>query len=145
MTMVGGCMREITKLMIRDYNLKKLGYDFMGFRFNKAEQLSFHHLIIPHRLCSGIESDGYVAWNGAILVQRTSHEYLHTIEIYDRPTFEYITQQMIEMNQQGELDLEHLVNINDALEGFEKSFCGLVTRKGKRLIKREYIDNRILK
>ena len=52
---------------------------------------------------------------------------------------------MIEMNQQGELDLEHLVNINDALEGFEKSFCGLVTHKGKRLIKREYIDNRILK
>lgn len=138
-------MREVTKLMIRDYNLKKLGYDFMGFRFNRTEQLSFHHLIIPHRLCKGIEREGYVAWNGAILVQSTSHEYLHTIEIYDRPTFEYITQQMIEMNQQGKLDLEHLMNINDALKEFEKSFYDLTTRKGKRLIKREYIESRILK
>lgn len=138
-------MREITKLMIRDYNLKALGYDFMGFRFNKTEQLSFHHLIIPRRLCNGIESEGYVGWNGAILVQRTSHEYLHTIEIYDRPTFDYITQQMIEMNQQGKLDLEHLMNINEALEGFEKSFYDLTTRSGKKLIKKEYIDNRILK
>lgn len=138
-------MREVTRLMIRDYNLKKLGYDFMGFRFNRTEQLSFHHLIIPHRLCNGIEREGYVAWNGAILVQRTSHEYLHTIEIYDRPTFEYITQQMIEMNQQGKLDLEHLRNIDSALEDFEKSFCDLTTRKGKKLIKKEYIENRIFR
>jgi hypothetical protein len=143
--MVGDYMREVTKLMITDYNLKKLGYDFMGFRFNRTEQLSFHHLIIPHRLCKGIEREGYVAWNGAILVQKTSHEYLHTIEIYDRPTFEYITQQMIEMNQQGKLDLEHLMNINDALKEFEKSFYDLTTRKGKRLSKREYIESRILK
>ena len=138
-------MREVTRLMVRDYYLKKLGYDFMGFRFNRAEQLSFHHLIVPHRLCKEIESEGYVAWNGAILVQSTSHEYLHTIEIYDRPTFEYITQQMIEMNQQGKLDLEHLMNINDALKEFEKSFYDLTTRRGKRLIKREYIESRILK
>lgn len=143
--MVGDYMREVTRLMVRDYNLKKLGYDFMGFRFNRAEQLSFHHLIVPHRLCKGIESEGYVAWNGAILVQSTSHEYLHTIEIYDRPTFEYITQQMIEMNQQGKLDLEHLMNINNALKEFEKSFYDLTTRRGKRLIKREYIESRILK
>lgn len=143
--MVGDYMREVTRLMIRDYNLKKLGYDFMGFRFNRTEQLSFHHLIIPHRLCNGIESEGYVKWNGAILVQRTSHEYLHTIEIYDRPTFEYITQQMIEMNQQGKLDLEHLRNIDSALKDFEKSFCDLTTRKGKKLIKKEYIENRIFR
>ena len=39
-------MRAITNLMINDFKLKKLGYDFMGFSFKRKEQLSFHHLIV---------------------------------------------------------------------------------------------------
>ena len=38
-------MREITKLMIREFNIKRLGYDFMGFRLNKGDIATYHHLI----------------------------------------------------------------------------------------------------
>lgn len=31
-------MRAITNLMINDFKLKKLGYDFMGFSFKRKEQ-----------------------------------------------------------------------------------------------------------
>lgn len=44
-------MREITKEMIEAYQIKKLGYDFMGYTFNGLHELSFHHLIVPHRDC----------------------------------------------------------------------------------------------
>lgn len=44
-------MREITKEMIKLYNIKKLGYDFMGYTFRNVNELSFHHLIVPHRDC----------------------------------------------------------------------------------------------
>ena len=52
-------MREITKLMINEYNLKRLGYDFMGYTFKNINELSFHHLVIPRRLCNGMKDKGY--------------------------------------------------------------------------------------
>lgn len=136
-------MRTITRLMINDYNLKKLGYDFMGFKFDRLSELSFHHLLIPHRSCKGIEKDGYVKWNGAILVQDTSHEYLHTIEQYDRDRFEYITERMRQMNVNGELDMYNLERIEQALKVFETEYRDLTNKSGKVLIKDKYF-NRIL-
>lgn len=44
-------MREITKEMIKLYGIKKLDYDFMGYTFRNINELSFHHLIVPHRDC----------------------------------------------------------------------------------------------
>lgn len=129
--------------MIKEYNLRKLGYDFMGFRFNRVEELSFHHLIIPRRDCDNVESKGFVKWNGAILVQDTSHEYLHTIEQYDRDRFEYITERMKEMNVNGELDIHNLERIEMALRGFELEYRDLTNRNGKVLIKNNYY-NRLL-
>ena len=38
-------MREVTKLMINEFNMKKLGYDMMGYTFNNINELLFHHLI----------------------------------------------------------------------------------------------------
>lgn len=126
--------------MIKEYNLKKLGYDFMGFRFRRISDLSFHHLIIPHRDCKGIEADGYVKWNGAILVQDTSHAYLHLIETVDRDRFEYITQRMVEMNVNGELDPYNLERIEQVLRVFEIENRGLENKKGKSLIRDAYFD-----
>ena len=37
--------------MIKLYDIKKLGYDFMGYTFRNINELSFHHLIVPHREC----------------------------------------------------------------------------------------------
>ena len=92
-------MKEITKLMIKKYALMKLKYDFMGYEFQRSNQLSFHHLIVPKRYCKqeGL-GEGYLNWNGAILRQDTSHDYLHIIERYDPEIFELITSEMIDEN-----------------------------------------------
>ena len=77
-------MKTVKEEMIRDYKLKKLGYDFMGYTFNNVNELSFHHLIVPKKDSErmGI-GDGYVKWNGAILKQSTSHDYLNLIQRID--------------------------------------------------------------
>ena len=85
-------MREITKVMINQFKIMKLGYDFMGYTADKKSSLSFHHLIVPRRLCGqkGL-GEGYLYWNGAILRQDTSHDYLHLIEAKDYDMFMAIT------------------------------------------------------
>lgn len=137
-------MREITKLMVNDFNLKKLGYDFAGFHFNKTNELSFHHLIVPHRdsRSFGI-GEGYVYWNGAILVQNTSHDYLHLIESVNRPMFLAITDELVKENIQGYIDVDNIRRIHSIMEEFEDKYGDVKSKKGKLLIKREYIKNRI--
>lgn len=132
-------MREVTKIMIHDYALNKLKYDFMGYEFSKPNQLSFHHLIVPHRLCKeqGL-GEGYLIWNGAILRQNTSHEYLHTIENYDYDMFSAITSEMIDENIKGHLDMENIRYIDDVLRNFELEYSGRYTKKGHPIIKEEY-------
>ena len=132
-------MREITKEMIIAYKLKKLGYDFMAYEFNNSQQLSFHHLVVAHRHCKQLGyGEGYFWWNGAILVQKTSHNYLHIIENYDYDRFLAITSELIDENIKGYLDQENLLAIDDILNGFEKEYCGARTKKGYPLIKEEY-------
>lgn len=137
-------MKEVTREMIKLYNIKKLGYDFMGYTFNRPEELSFHHLIVPHRDCKqeGL-GEGYLIWNGAILKQETSHEYLHTIELYDRELFLRITKYMIEENQNKKIDIDNLKRIRDLLLYFEAEHQYDTNKKGKKLIKRKYITDRI--
>lgn len=126
-------MKEITKLMIREFKIKQLGYDFMGFKLQKGDICTFHHLIIPAR-----EGGKQIRQNGAILFS-TPHQYLHVIESKDYDMFCYITSEMIDMNIKGYLDSRNLININDLLNQFEREHCSDVTCKGKRLIKEEYL------
>lgn len=137
-------MREITKLMVNDFNLKKLGYDFAGFHFNRVNELSFHHLIVPHRdsMSFGI-GEGYVYWNGAILVQNTSHDYLHLIEQFNRPMFLAITDELIKENKQGYVGIDNIRRIHSVMEEFESRYGNVKSKKGKLLVKREYVENRI--
>lgn len=137
-------MRPITREMIKQYKIKKLGYDFMGYTFNRQEDLSFHHLIVPKRDCKyqGL-GDGYLLWNGAILNQEASHDYLHMIERIDRELFLLITQEMIEENQKGYIDIENLKKIRKVLLYFEDEHKEDRNKQGKLLIKRQYIQNRI--
>lgn len=138
-------LKPITRDMIKIYNLKKLGYDFMGYKIHRTESLSFHHLIVPKRDCKaqGL-GDGYLMWNGAILNQETSHDYLHIIERIDREMFEKITQLMIIQNRNGKLDIESLRLIREVLLAFEREHMHDTNGKGKRLIKRNYIEDRII-
>lgn len=116
----------------------------MVYTFNRVEDLSFHHLIVPKRDCRdrGL-GDGYLYWNGAILNQETSHDYLHTIERVDRKLFLLITQEMVEQNEKGYLDLENLRRIRKILLYFEDEHKNDRNKQGKLLIKRQYIDKRI--
>lgn len=137
-------MKPVTREMIKKYQINKLGYDFMGYQVNTLNGLSFHHLIVPKRDCKAQGfGDGYQIWNGAILVQDTSHDYLHIIEQNDRDMFLAITQEMIAQNQMGKLDIYHLRRIRDVLLSFERDYADLQNNKGKSLIRRKYIERRI--
>ena len=133
-------MRDITKLMIAKYKLLELKYDFMGYEFNKEKELSFHHLIVPKRICiaQNIPEDGYLDWNCALLKMRSSHQFLHVIERYDRDRFNAITLWLIDENIKGYLDMYNIRKIDDILCGFEREYSGARTKHGDPLIKEEY-------
>lgn len=134
-------MKEITRQMIKIYNIKD--FDFMGYDIKRKESLSFHHLIVAKRNCHKERlGNGYYIWNGAILVQDTSHSYLHLIEHYDYEIFYRITSEMIDQNIKGKLDIENLRQIKDLLLYFEQEYEHEKNKKNKLLIKRDYLENR---
>lgn len=133
-------MKPVTRLMINDFKIKQLGFDFMGYDFKKVRDLSFHHLIVARRDCKAMGmGDGYSYENGAILVQETSHNYLHLIEHYDEEIFNLVTSEMIDEKIKGRIDPENLKRINDLLLYFEKEHCSTRNKKGKMLIREKYI------
>lgn len=137
-------MKTIKEEMIKEYKLKKLGFDFMGYKFNNVADLSFHHLIVPKKDSERMGvGDGYLKWNGAILKQDTSHNYLHLIQRLDNEIFLKISYQMIEENFKGYIDIENLKKIRDMLIYFEKEHQCDKDKKGRVLIKREYLYDRI--
>lgn len=125
--------KEVTRLMINEFKIKELGYDFMGYHLNRGDIYTFHHLIIPNRHGGKIER-----WNGAILCGQTSHPYLHLVEAKDYDMFCYITSEMIDMNIKGYLDSDNLRRIDDILNQFEREHCSDRNKKGKLLIKEDY-------
>ena len=132
-------MRKITKKMVKEFSIKKLGYDFMGYHLNKGDQYTFHHLIVANR-------DGGPAarWNGAVLCGETSHPYLHTIEKTDHDMFFYLTSEMIDINVKGYLDSDNIRKINKLLCQFEREHCSDRMKNGKLLIKEEYTKRIII-
>lgn len=133
-------MKQVTKQMIRDYRIKKVGFDFMGYSLQKNDIYTFHHLIVPHRKCKeqGL-GEGYLTWNGAILCGKTSHPYLHLIEAKDYEMFLAISSEMIDENIKGYLDIQNIRYIDDCLKSFEREHCSDRGNKGKLLIKEEYL------
>ena len=127
-------MKEITMLMINEFKIKQLGYDFMGYSLQKGDIYTFHHLIIPRR-----HGGDYSRDNGSILFS-TPHSYLHIIEAHDYDRFTAITSEMIDMNIKGYLDVNNLMFIDDILTSFEKEYINKTTRKGKKLIKDNYLN-----
>ena len=131
-------MKNITQEMIKLYNIKKIGADFMGYTFKSPNALSFHHLIVPAR-----EGGKEIVQNGAVLNGFTSHPYLHLIEAKDEEIFYRITSEMLDENFKGKIDIENLKQIRDLLLYFEREHIDDTTKKGKKLIKWEYINERI--
>ena len=125
--------------MMNKYKIRELGHDFMGFKLNREQDISFHHLIVAKRHCAemGLGNGEYV-WNGSLLVRNTGHDYAHIIEKIDPDVFYALTSEMVDMNVKGFLDPENLRYIDDILCSFEREHCGDRTKKGKVLIKEEY-------
>ena len=131
-------MRDVTEQMIKDFKITKLKYDFMGYQTN-LQDLSFHHLIVPRRNCRALGfGDGYLYWNGAILNQSTSHEYLHVIEMYNYDMFLAITSELIDINISKKINISNLKNIHDILKNFEREYCCFEKSNGHPLIKEAY-------
>lgn len=120
-------MKFITEKMYKDFDMKKTGYDFMGYTFRHKEELSFHHTMIARRDCTklNVPSEGYLEWNGAILKQITSHNYLHYIENKDYDRFLAITSELIDENIKGKIDKDNLIMIRDILLSFEKEYTDI--------------------
>lgn len=129
-------MRKVTRLMIDEFKIEELGYDFMGYSSQKGDKYTFHHLIIPKRR-GGLT----IRENGAILFT-APHQYLHIIELYEVDIYNYITQELVAMNQKGFLDIENLIRIHEALEFFEQKYENKYTTRGKKLIRDKY-KNRV--
>jgi hypothetical protein len=130
--------------MVNDFKIMKLGYDFLGYKVNRKQDLSYHHLIIPRRHCKGAGlGEGYLYWNGAILRQNTSHNYLHIIENIDPEIFCLITSEMIDENIKRKIDIDNLKRIKDLLIYFEREHDHDITKSGKLLIKREFVTSRV--
>ena len=136
-------MREITREMIKEYRLMKLGYDFMGYEIKNKQDLSFHHLIVLRRNCKDLGlGEGYLKWNGSILNQNTSHDYLHLIEAKDLDMFMAITSEMIDQNIKGCLDIESLRRIRDILECFGRGDSSDIGTSCRLLIRDGYVGRR---
>lgn len=126
-------MHKVTKFMIKEYKIRQLGYDFMGYKLKRGDIYSFHHLIV-----SKSKGGPYEPWNGAVLCESTSHTYLHVIEWKNYDMFCAITSEMIDMNVRGHLDTSNIKRIDDILTRFEIEYCSAVTLTGKQLIREEY-------
>lgn len=131
-------MKEITEEMIKTFRINKLGYDMMGYTFKRKGDLSYHHLIIPKR-CGGKETFD----NGAILKQKTSHNYLHAIEKIDPEIFYAITSELIDENILRRIEYDNLKRIHDMLLYFEREHDRDTFKNGHYVIKPEYITTRI--
>ena len=131
-------MKGITKLMFDEFKIAEVGMDFMGFKLNKNDIMTYHHLIIPKR------NGGLVTRNNGALIQRVPHDYLNIIEMIDPTRFAYITSEMIDINVKGFIDPYNIKNIHAILDEFEAIHDGETTRKGKQLIKREYKQGRVV-
>ena len=137
-------MKEVTKRLINNFKIMKLGIDFCGYKIDKCESLDFHHLIIPKRHCCilGIPEGGYMYWNGVVLNHNSSHPYLHLVEVYDRDKFVKITSEMMDIKHKGFLDEDNLIHIGEIFSEFEYKFGDYYTKKGKKLIKSEYLNRK---
>ena len=137
-------MRQVTRDLIDNFEIKSLGFDFMGYEYEADKSLSFHHIIVPRCIAPKLGLvRGLYYWNGVILVKETSHEYLHIIEEYDNDMFYAITSEMIDEKIRGHIDIDNLRRIDDVLNCFERDYSS-ETRNSQPIIKERYLK-RVLK
>ena len=84
-------MNNVKSEMIDIYKLGK--YDWMNYKINEEDVITFHHII-------KVEDGGeYIKENGALLTER-AHEYLHYIERVDKKIYQLINKVFLDINEQ---------------------------------------------
>lgn len=135
-------MKEVTRTLIKDFNIPALGYDFMGYPPQKPpttphpDLLTYHHLLIPRRL------GGPYSYDNGVILYTTPHAYLHVIESLAPTYFNYITSEMFDMKVKQYLDPQNLQNIDLILQDFEATFSTYRTKKRTLLLKPEYLNRK---
>ena len=130
-------MKNVTKLIIRIYNVKKI--DWMGYKVSKDNPYTYHHL--KKKEYGGKED----LKNGAILTD-IAHKYLHIIESRDKELYEYINNVLLQINEQGFAPLKRqLLAIDFILRQFEEKYKNQTNSKGKQLIKNKYFKRWFVK
>lgn len=123
-------MKNVTKLIIRIYNVKKI--DWMGYKVSKDNPYTYHHL--KKKEYGGKED----LKNGAILTD-IAHKYLHIIESRDKELYDLLNNVLWQINEQGFSPLKRqLLAIDFILRQFEEKYKNQTNSKGKQLIKNKY-------
>lgn len=125
-------MKSVTRDMLQIYKpISKL--DWMNYKLVKRD-LTYHH--IQKRCDGGLETVD----NGALLM-RLSHNYLNVIEFSDMKTYIALNKMFKIINSQRyEPDKDQREIIEYLLQDYEYHHKDDCTKKGKRLIKREYLQ-----
>ena len=130
-------MTKLKNKLYEGFNLENLGVDFMGYEFQNKRELTYHH--IQPKNCGGKTTYA----NGALLI-RSSHNYIHTIEVYDYKLFLQLARELLGEHQDGAITAQRLSYIYEMLEYFEDKNKYVTTSKGTPLIKEEFTRRRKL-
>lgn len=128
-------MSKLKNRLYNDFELEKLGFDFMGYIFKFKKELTYHH-IQPKNY------DGKTTYDNGALLIGTSHNYIHTIESYDFKLFIELSQILKDEHRCRKITKEHLEEIRGILEFFEKKFENQYTSKGLLIIKEDFVRRR---
>ena len=129
-------MGRLNDKLFYDFNLHKLGYDFMGYTFDSKKELSYHHIKTK-------QQKGKTTYeNGAILNRITSHNYIHVIEAYEYELFKEISEELKREHKDG-ITKEHLQTIRQILEYFECKYKDTQTKNGVLIVKEDFVRRRI--
>ena len=128
-------MGKLTNRIFYDFDLYKLGHDFMGYEFDDKRELTYHH-IQPKSMGGKTTFD-----NGALLI-KPSHNYIHTIESYEFKLFIELAHELKAEHLDG-ITRDHLIAIHQMLEFFERKYEHQYTKRGVPIIKEDFIRRRI--
>lgn len=128
-------MTKLKNKLYENFELYKIGCDFMGYDFDSIKDLTYHH-IQPKNL------DGKTTFDNGALLIKTSHNYIHIIESYEFRLFIELSQELKNEHKDG-ITKEHLLAIRQMLEYFEYKYGNQYTKKGLPIIKEEFVRRRI--
>lgn len=129
-------MSKVKDLMINTYCVN--GIDFMGYKLQKGENFTYHHIVKKEH------GGGKNERNGAILTKQ-AHKYLHIVEYKERDIYIAINSLFKIINRSKKPPTKEMyMLINELLEMFEEKHMNDLTAKKRKLIQKSFL-NRVQK